>query len=287
MARTMWLSIIMLVVVNSGVRAVIILMIHDSVDDHFLVDDVSGQKPVKEFAAEIHAFEQTLTANKRETIEKLLGKPANKPGKDFAMPVAQPRQFMISGIRYADENKNKDHTEFYPVGDFAGIEVRYGIDGETPNFALLYFKVDKTFPKLKKLEEKVTEKPAKPAKEPAATRKHTIDVDHWDKMKEGMNKEQIAKLFSTPAGDHAPGTEYLTRSWGWRRGGSGKVHETLEWRSEKGRIVVEFDAKGNFVSSEFYYPGRDPVTNVAERLKWDREKFDKVKKYVKERMAAK
>jgi hypothetical protein len=65
------------------------------------------------------------------------------------------------------------------------------------------------------------------------------------------------------------------------------VHETLEWRSEKGRIVVEFDEQGNFVASEFYHPGRDPVTNIAERLKWDREKFDKVKKYVEERMAAK
>jgi hypothetical protein len=106
-------------------------------------------------------------------------------------------------------------------------------------------------------------------------------------MNEGMNKEQLAELFSAPAGDYAPGTDYLTRSWGWRRGDHGKVHETLEWRSEKGRIVVEFDEKGNFVTSEFYYPGRDPVTNVAERLKWDRVKFEKVKKYVEERMAAK
>ena len=67
---------------------------------------------------------------------------------------------------------------------------------------------------------------------------------------------------------------------------NGKVHETLEWRSEKARIVVEFDDKGNFLTSEFYYPGRDPVTNVAERLKWDREKFARVKKYVEERKAA-
>src|SRR5262249_45186653 len=153
----------MLVVASSVGRAVIFLMIHDPVDDHFLVDAVSGQKPVKEFAAEIRALEQTLTANKRGTIEKLFGKPAKKPEKDFAMPVAQPRMFGISGIRSADEKKNKDHTEFHPVGDFAGIEVWYGIDGETPSFALLYFKVDKTFPKLKKVEEKAAEKPVKPA----------------------------------------------------------------------------------------------------------------------------
>jgi hypothetical protein len=72
-----------------------------------------------------------------------------------------------------------------------------------------------------------------------------------------------------------------------RRGGNGRVHETLEWRSEKARIVVEFDEKGNCVTSEFYRPGRDPITNVAERLKWDREKFAKVKKYIEERLAAK
>jgi hypothetical protein len=90
-----------------------------------------------------------------------------------------------------------------------------------------------------------------------------------------------------PAGDYAPGTDYLTRSWGWRRGSDRKVHESLEWRGEKGRIVVGFDKKGNFVTSEFYYPGRDHVTNIAERLKWDREKLDKVKKYVEDRMSAK
>jgi hypothetical protein len=61
----------------------------------------------------------------------------------------------------------------------------------------------------------------------------------------------------------------------------------MEWRSEKGRVVVEFDEKGNFVTSAFYFPGRDPASNVAVRLKWDRERFDRVKKYVEERMAAK
>jgi hypothetical protein len=287
MARSIWLSIIVLAAVATGSRADIILMIDDPVDDHALVDAVSGQKPVKEFAAEIEALEKTLLANDKEKIEKLLGKPAAKPGKDYAMPVGQRRVYAISGIRYGDEKMNKDHTAYYPVGDFAGVEVSYGIDGASPQFAVLYFKVDDAFPKLKTVEEKGADKPADPKKEPAVIRKHTIDVDHWDKMKEGMNKEQIAELFSAPAGDYAPGTEYLTRKWGWRRGGNEKVHETLEWRSEKGRVVVEFDEKGDFVTSEFYHSGRDPITNVAERLKWDREKFDKVKKYVDGRMAVK
>jgi hypothetical protein len=287
MARSMWVSILVLSVVASCSHAVIILMIDDPVDDYTLVDAVSGQRPVKEFSAEIEALENTLLANDKEKVEKLLGKPAPKPEKGYAIPVAQHRVFAISGIRYADEKRNKDHTDYYPVGDFAGIEIRYGINGTSPQFAVLYFKVDDAFPKLRKTEEKSIDKPANPKKRPAVIRKHTIDVDHWDKLKKGMNKEQIAELFSAPAGDYAPGTEYLTRRWGWCSGGHGEVHETLEWRSEKGRIVVEFDEKGDFLTSELYYPGRDPVTNIAERLKWDRAKFEKVKKYVAERMAAK
>jgi hypothetical protein len=225
-----------------------------------------------------------VVANDIEKIEKHFGKPARNSAMDYAMPVAQARGFMVSGIRSVDETSNKDHAAFYPVGDFAGIEVWYGIHGRTPQFALLYFKVDGTFPKLKKVEGEAADKPARKG---AVTRKQTIDGEHWGKMKEGMTKEQIAELFSAPAGDYAPGTEYLTQRWGWRGGGNGKVHETVEWRSEKARIVVEFDEKGRFVSSEIHHPGRDPITNVAERLKWDREKFDKLKKYVEERMAAK
>ena len=76
--------------------------------------------------------------------------------------------------------------------------------------------MDEAFPKLKKVEETPIDKPAEPKEGPAPTQKHTIDVEHWDMMKEGMNKEQIAKLFSAHAGDYAPGTDYLTRSWGWR-----------------------------------------------------------------------
>jgi hypothetical protein len=283
----MWLSLVVLAAVVSGSRAVIIVVIHDLVDDRALVDAVSSQKPVKEFAAEIEALQNTLLAKDKAKIEKFLGKPVLKPEKDYALPVGQCRTFTISGLRNPDNKKNKDHTSYYPIGDFAGIEVWYGINGTTPQFAVLYFKVDDKFPRLKKVDEKASDKPAGPKKASAAIRNHTIDVDHWNKMKDGMNKEQIAELFSVPAGDYAPGTNYLTRSWGWRRGGDGKVQETLEWRSEKGRIVVEFDAKGNFLTSEFHLPGRDPVTNIADRLKWDREKFARVKKYIQERMEQK
>jgi hypothetical protein len=286
MARRTWLSVIVLVAVASGSRAVILVDIWDPVDDPALIDAVSGQKPVKEFATEIEALEKTLFANDKEEIEKLLGKPAPMPEKGYAIPVGQRRTFMISGLRYADERLNNDHTAYYPVGDFAGIAVAYGVNGTSPQYAVLYFKVDAAFPKLKEMGAKAVHKPGEPKKTPAVTRKHAIDVDHWEQMKPGMNKQQIAELFSAPPGDYAPGTDYLTRRWGWHRGGDGKVRDTLEWRSEKGRIVVEFDESGNFVTSEFYRAGRDPVTNVAKRLKWDREKFDKLKRYVEGRRAA-
>ncbi len=287
MARRMWLSIIMLAMFASGANSVIFMMIHDAVDDWLLVDAVSGQKPVKEFAAEIDAFAKILDATNQQKFEKLLGKPVKRPGKDYAMTLGQSRKFAISGIR---AGVSKEHTEFYAVGDFAGIEVHYRPDGENPWFALLCFKVDDAFPKLKVVEEKAADKPAAPTKTPAATRKHTIDEDHWHQLSflKKMNKQQVAELFSAPAGDYAPGTDYLTRCWGESRSLlEGKVQETLEWRSEKGRIVVSFDEQGIFLTSEFYRVGRDPVTNVAERLKWDRAKFARVKKFVEERMAAK
>ena len=125
MARRMWLSIVVLAAAASGSSAIIILMIDDPVDDYALVDAVSGQKPVKEFAAEIDAWENTLLANDEEKIEKLLSKPAPKPAKGYAIPVGQHRMYAISGRGYSDEEMNKDHTAYYPIGDFAGIEVRY------------------------------------------------------------------------------------------------------------------------------------------------------------------
>jgi len=287
MSRVKCLSLVFLAAAGPEVHADVIVFIDDQVDDHALVVAVSGQKPVKEFAAEIATFRETLTASKVAQIEILLGKPVPRRDGDYAMPVGQARGFSMSGRRYADKAQNKHHTEFYPIGDFAGIEVWYGIDGESPVFALLYFRVDKTFPKLREVKEKGGDRPAAPKKAQAAARKNTIDLDHWGKLNEGMSKAEVAELFSVPAGNYVPGTEYVTRSCGWRGVGSGKSVETLEWRSEKGRVIVRFDEKGKYVESEYFLPGRDPITNVAERLKWDREQFDKVKKYVDERRAAK
>jgi hypothetical protein len=287
MNRSMWLSVALLSVIVARAPADITMMIHDDVDDYALIRAVSGQKPVKDFCAEIDALDKLVCANNRQRIEKALGKPAPKPGKDYAMPVAQHRMFGLSGIRYADEKMNKDHTEYYPIGDSAGIEVWYGINGESPQIALLYFKMNADFPQLKVVEDKNVKKSAKPEKPPLVTRKHTIDMEHWDMMKQGMTKEQIAELFSAPAGNYAPETEFPTERYGWCKGKDGKVHERLTWQSEKARIEVDFDVKGNFLTSEIYYPGRDPVTNIAERLKWDRVRFEKVRNVIEERLGGK
>ena len=56
MARSMWLSIIVLAAVTSESRAPIFLTIDDPEDDNSLVDAVSGQKPVKEFAVKGATF---------------------------------------------------------------------------------------------------------------------------------------------------------------------------------------------------------------------------------------
>ena len=234
MARRKWLSLVLLAAAGPEAHADVGVLIDDSVDDVALVVAVSGQKPIKEFAAEITAFRETLTASKEGRIEKLLGKPVPRRDGDYAMPVGQPRGFRMSGRFSADKAKNKHHTEFYPIGDFAGIEVWYGMDGESPVFALLYFRVDKTFPKLREVKEKGGDKSAAPKKAQAAAKKHTIDLDHWDKLNEGMSKAEVAELFSVPAGDYVPGTEYFTRSWGWRGVGSGKAVEDAGMAGREG-----------------------------------------------------
>jgi hypothetical protein len=83
-------------------------------------------------------------------IEAMFGKPRPKADRTFAMPVAQPRGFGMSGLRHVDEKLNKDHKEFYLVGTFAALEIYYSLDGVSPNVILLHFRVDDTFPRLTK-----------------------------------------------------------------------------------------------------------------------------------------
>jgi hypothetical protein len=143
-------ALIGLLYLASGVHGVIIQYLPNDLDDRKLVGEVHDQEAVKAFRKELDEFVEMLSKHKQPALEKLLGKPAGRSPKGYALPVAQPRLIGRSGRRYADEKLNKDHREFYPIEQFAGIEVWYGIDGKSPGLVLVRFKADKTFPKLTK-----------------------------------------------------------------------------------------------------------------------------------------
>lgn len=141
------LSVLLLV---ANAQASIFLLLTDEVDDGDIVQRVREDADVKALAKDFDTLRRQLYPLKERDFEVLFGKPARKPAKTFAMPVAEPRALMLSGLHYANPKDNKDHTEFYAIGDFAGMEVYYHIDGVTPQVILFYLRVDKDFPKLTK-----------------------------------------------------------------------------------------------------------------------------------------
>ena len=165
-SRGLWLGLVLLAALAPAAGAVVILNIPDPADDRELVGAVAGQKAVREFAAEIRTLAATITARRAGDHRRLLGEPAARGPGVWAMPLGQPRMFAISGLRPLDPKENKERVGFYALGDSAGVEVWYGTDGQTPRFALFYFKADKAFPKLAKVEDKAgpvrVGKPARP-----------------------------------------------------------------------------------------------------------------------------
>ena len=163
----------------------------DDVDDRSLVGAVSEQEPVKRMKKDLEAFEKTFLSCNDKEIEKLLGKPIPRAAKAYAMPVAQARRYFMSGII---SSNSKFHNEFYSVEDFAGIEVRYGSDGETPVFVILYFKVDKAFPKLTEFERKPAEKQEK-LPDPVTNIDERLkwDRERFDKLVKHVEKLRAAK----------------------------------------------------------------------------------------------
>lgn len=270
---------LLLGIVHSLAFGIIVTILHDAVDDRWLILSVQGQDDVRKFNEELNKFQQTLWPFKEREIEDLLGKHTRREGA-YAMPVAQARTIARSGLRYGDATLNKDHVASYAIGDYAGIDVWYGIDGETPHFALLYFKVDKTFPKLVKIEDK-----RKP-QVPVVTKRNDIDYEHYGRLESGMSREKVIDVFSVPAGDYSPGTDYLSGEAAVIQG-SFVTHSTEEWRSDKGRAVIEFTFGKTVNKARFYKVGRDPVTNIAERLAWDRERFQTVVRHVEGLIRAK
>jgi hypothetical protein len=120
----------------------------DEFDDKAIARQASERSDVRYAGRELDDFSHRIAAKQQQHIERLLGKPSGMQAKTYAMPVAQQRVLMISGIRMADKTMNKNHTDFYPVGDIGGVAVWYGIDGKSPEAVVVYLKVDKSFPKL-------------------------------------------------------------------------------------------------------------------------------------------
>jgi hypothetical protein len=54
----------------------------------------------------------------------------------------------LPGIRSTDPKMNKDHTEFYRLGDTAGLTIFYSTDGVTPTAIVVFFRADNSFTRL-------------------------------------------------------------------------------------------------------------------------------------------
>lgn len=128
----------------------IIMILDDEFDNRHILLSLRNDKAVKAFNEKITALADRLNRLKERDIVALFGKPIAQPANTFAMPVAQPRGFGLSGLRYADEKKNKDHVEFYEVGTCAGLKVYYSLDGVSPDVIIFYLRVDDSFPRLAK-----------------------------------------------------------------------------------------------------------------------------------------
>ena len=127
----------------------IIMLLHDEFDDRDMVLACRDVKEVKEFGRKMDELKKRLYPLRERDFVALFGKSSAMPAVTYAMPVAQSRGLALSGIRFADEKLNKDHTEFYQVGPVAGIQVYYGITG-SPAAILFYFVADDAFARLGK-----------------------------------------------------------------------------------------------------------------------------------------
>jgi hypothetical protein len=148
MYRAAGLSILVLAVFATSARSVITTFLCDEFDDFVLVLNAWDDKAVQAFHKEINELEARLLRYEEADIQTLFGRPVAMPPKTYAMPVAQAHSISMSGIRSFSPEDNKDHREFYVIQDFAGLEVWYGHDGKSPQVIILYFKVDKHFPRL-------------------------------------------------------------------------------------------------------------------------------------------
>ena len=126
----------------------------DEFDDIRILHAVDDAQEVKESRQELQELGKRLLKLDRVALSSLLGKPAEKSAKTYAMPVGETRNICIPGIRKAGDNRpDEDFVSFHSVGDFAAVEAyysRFNQDGDTPFAVRIYLKVNKAFPKLTK-----------------------------------------------------------------------------------------------------------------------------------------
>jgi len=206
MRRLVLSSIFVLLLADSS-PAVIYMFLEDEFDDRALVRAVHEEKEVVKFRQKLDDFENKLLPLKEKDFIALFGKPQEKPAKLYAMPVAQPRGFGLSGLRYGDEKMNKDHTEFYVIKDVAALEVYYQINGESPAAIVFYFPTDKDFPKLTKdnLAKRLSWDDAHLKQLQAHFEKRLIEVFPWE-----IDAKELARLHE---GDFAVDAKTKLEAW--------------------------------------------------------------------------
>ncbi len=230
-------ALTVLLLACGSANAVVFLVLNDEFDDRNLVDNAQHRLAVKFDRARFQEFSKSLLQLKVWHFIALFGKPQPKPDKSYAMPVAQARGLAMSGLRHGDETLNKDHTDFYVVEGAAALEVYYGIDGETPIAILLYFPVDKDFPKLAK--DNLTQRLAWDAdcfeRLKSSTQARRLEVFPWE-----VDGAELAKLES---GDFAADSTFKLLAWVKSGKDLGYTYEhaaesgTWTWRDSSGKLV--------------------------------------------------
>jgi hypothetical protein len=130
-------------------KAVIILFLENPFDESKALEAIREDKRVLAFRRDIDGFSDGLLRLKERDFHALFGKPVEKKSEEYTMSIAGPRCLGLSGLHYTDPKKNKDHIDFHCLDDHGGVEIYYQINGETPAAIILYFRIDKDFPRLR------------------------------------------------------------------------------------------------------------------------------------------
>jgi hypothetical protein len=134
-------------------HAVIVLILDDLVDDRDVVLKAQEQAAVAGMRKQVQAIRRRLLEWTARDFQAIFGKPARAVRtKGYAMMCCEPRSIGLSGLRYADEKLNKDHTESYAIEKVGRLDVYYGLDGETPCHVHFYLEMDDHFVKLGRVE---------------------------------------------------------------------------------------------------------------------------------------